>query len=170
MVVQFVAFVGAYRDPGALNPWVAAVLASLLTTWVTFVPCFVFVFLGAPYVERLRGNHALSAALTGITAAVVGVIANLAALLRRPHPVRRHHHRTLGASIEVPVLARCSLGAIAVLAAVCCSAAVVGAAHTGRLRGCRAGGGTGGLAGHVRHERLGSAGAPPRRRGRRGGG
>ncbi len=78
MVVQFVAFVGAYRDPGDLNPWVAAVLASLLTTWVTFVPCFVFVFVGAPYVERLRGNHALSAALTGIMAAVVGVIANLA--------------------------------------------------------------------------------------------
>jgi chromate transporter len=78
MVVQFVAFVGAYHDPGSLNPWVAAVLASLLTTWVTFVPCFVFVFVGAPYVERLRGNHALSAALRGIMAAVVGVIANLA--------------------------------------------------------------------------------------------
>jgi chromate transporter len=78
MVVQFVAFVGAYRDPGTLNPWVAAVLAALLTTWVTFVPCFVFVFLGAPYVERLRDNHALSSALAGITAAVVGVIANLA--------------------------------------------------------------------------------------------
>ena len=78
MVVQFVAFVGAYHHPGSLNPWVAAVLASLLTTWVTFVPCFVFVFVGAPYVERLRGSHALSAALTGIMAAVVGVIANLA--------------------------------------------------------------------------------------------
>jgi chromate transporter len=78
MVVQFVAFVGAYRDPGSLNPWVAAVLASLLVTWVTFVPCFVFVFVGAPYVERLRGNDAISAALTGIMAAVVGVIANLA--------------------------------------------------------------------------------------------
>jgi chromate transporter len=78
MVVQFVAFLGAYRDPGALDPWVAAVLASLLVTWVTFVPCFVFIFVGAPYVERLRGNHALSSALTGITAAVVGVIANLA--------------------------------------------------------------------------------------------
>ena len=78
MVVQFVAFVGAYRDPGTLDPWVAAVLASLLTTWVTFVPCFVFVFVGAPYVERLRGNQGLSAALTGIMAAVVGVIANLA--------------------------------------------------------------------------------------------
>jgi chromate transporter len=78
MVVQFVAFVGAYRDPGSLNPWLAAVLAALLTTWVTFVPSFVFIFLGAPYVERLRGNHTLSAALTGVTAAVVGVIANLA--------------------------------------------------------------------------------------------
>jgi chromate transporter len=78
MVVQFVAFVGAYRDPGSLNPWAAAVLGALLVTWVTFVPCFVFIFLGAPYVERLRGNIGLSSALTGITAAVVGVIANLA--------------------------------------------------------------------------------------------
>jgi chromate transporter len=78
MVVQFVAFVGAYRHPGALDPWLAAVLAALLTTWVTFVPCFLFILLGAPYVERLRGNRALSTALTGITAAVVGVIANLA--------------------------------------------------------------------------------------------
>ena len=78
MVVEFVAFVGAYRDPGTLDPWVAAVIAALLTTWVTFVPCFVFIFLGAPYVERLRGNATISAALTGITAAVVGVIANLA--------------------------------------------------------------------------------------------
>jgi chromate transporter len=77
MVVQFVAFLGAHRDPGALDPWVAAVLASLLVTWVTFVPSFLFVLLGAPYMERLRGNRSLSAALTGITAAVVGVIANL---------------------------------------------------------------------------------------------
>ncbi|MEU4562905.1 chromate efflux transporter [Actinoplanes sp. NPDC023936] len=77
MVVQFVAFLGAFHNPGSLDPWVAGVLASLLTTWVTFVPCFLFILLGAPYVERLRGNHALSAALTGITAAVVGVIANL---------------------------------------------------------------------------------------------
>jgi chromate transporter len=78
MVVQFVAFLGAYAHPGGLNPWVAAVAGALLTTWVTFVPCFLFIFLGAPYVERLRSNRALSAALTGITAAVVGVIANLA--------------------------------------------------------------------------------------------
>jgi chromate transporter len=77
MVVQFVAFLGAYRAPGALDPWAAAVLASLLVTWVTFVPSFLFVLLGAPYMERLRGNRSLSSALTGITAAVVGVIANL---------------------------------------------------------------------------------------------
>jgi chromate transporter len=78
MVVQFVAFLGAFRNAGPLNPWVAAVAGALLTTWVTFVPCFVFIFLGAPYVERLRGNHSLTAALSGVTAAVVGVIANLA--------------------------------------------------------------------------------------------
>ncbi|QPP10333.1 chromate efflux transporter [Streptomyces bathyalis] len=77
MVVQFVAFLGAYRDPGGLDPWAAAVLGALLTTWVTFVPCFLFIFLGAPYIERLRGNRSISAGLTGITAAVVGVIANL---------------------------------------------------------------------------------------------
>lgn len=78
MVVQFVAFLGAWRDPGGLDPWAAALLGALLTTWVTFVPCFLFIFLGAPYVERLRGNRAITAALNGITAAVVGVIANLA--------------------------------------------------------------------------------------------
>ncbi|GAB6985740.1 chromate efflux transporter [Nocardioides pyridinolyticus] len=78
MVVQFVAFLGAFRDPGALDPWAAAVLASLLVVWVTFVPGFLFIFLGAPYVERLRGNEPLTAALSGVTAAVVGVIANLA--------------------------------------------------------------------------------------------
>ncbi|WP_277212140.1 chromate efflux transporter [Isoptericola croceus] len=78
MVVQFVAFLGAYRNPGDLDPWVAAVVAALLTTWVTFVPSFLFIFLGAPYVELLRHNRTLSASLTAITAAVVGVIANLA--------------------------------------------------------------------------------------------
>ncbi len=78
MVVQFVAFLGAYRHPGALDPWVAAVLASALVVWVTFVPSFLLVLLGAPYVERLRHNRSLSSALAGITASVVGVIASLA--------------------------------------------------------------------------------------------
>jgi chromate transporter len=78
MVVQFVAFLGAYRNPGTLSPISAALLGSLLTTWVTFVPCFYWIFLGAPYVERLRSHRGWAAALTMITAAVVGVILNLA--------------------------------------------------------------------------------------------
>lgn len=78
MVVQFVGFMGAYRNPGMLDPMLAGVLGAALTTWVTFVPCFLWIFLGAPYIEALRGNKALSAALGGITAAVVGVILNLA--------------------------------------------------------------------------------------------
>jgi chromate transporter len=77
-VVQFVAFMGAFRDPGALDPYSAGILASVLATWVTFVPCFLWIFLGAPYAESLRGSGALSAALSGITAAVVGVVLNLA--------------------------------------------------------------------------------------------
>jgi chromate transporter len=78
MVTQFVGFLGGYRNANALNPLVAATLGAILTTWVTFVPCFLWIFLGAPFIERLRGNRALSGALTGITAAVVGVILNLA--------------------------------------------------------------------------------------------
>lgn len=78
MVLQFVGFMAAYRNPGGLDPILAGVLGGLLTSWVTFLPCFLWVFAGAPYVERLRSNAAVSAALAGVTAAVVGVIANLA--------------------------------------------------------------------------------------------
>lgn len=77
-VVQFVGFMGCYRDPGPLHPMVAGTLGAVLTTWVTFVPCFLWIFLGAPYIESLRGNKRLSAALSAITAAVVGVVLNLA--------------------------------------------------------------------------------------------
>ncbi|MFP5286514.1 MAG: chromate efflux transporter [Thermoanaerobaculia bacterium] len=77
-VVQFVGFLGAFRHPGGLDPWVAAILGSLVTTWVTYVPCFLWIFLGAPYIEALRGKRGLSRALAGITAAGVGVILNLA--------------------------------------------------------------------------------------------
>lgn len=77
MVVQFVGFLVAYRHPGSLDPWFAAVLGALLTTWVTFLPCFLFIFVGAPYVESLRRHQSLNAALSAITAAVVGVILNL---------------------------------------------------------------------------------------------
>jgi chromate transporter len=78
MVVQHVGFLGAFRNPGALDPVIAGTLGAALTTWVTFVPCFLWIFLGGPYIEALRGNRLLSAALTAITAAVVGVIVNLA--------------------------------------------------------------------------------------------
>lgn len=78
MVVQFVGFLAAFRDPGSFDPLVAGVLGAGLTSWVTFAPCFLWIFLCAPYVETLRDNRALSGALSAITAAVVGVIANLA--------------------------------------------------------------------------------------------
>jgi chromate transporter len=78
LVTQFVGFLAAYRSPGGLDPLVAGALGAALTTWVTFVPCFLWIFLGAPYVESLRGRRALDGALAAITAAVVGVIGNLA--------------------------------------------------------------------------------------------
>ena len=78
MVLQFVGFLGAFRDPGTLTPLMAGTLGGLLATWVTFTPCFLWIFLGAPFVEKLRGNKALSSALTAITAAIVGVMLNLA--------------------------------------------------------------------------------------------
>ena len=78
MVLQFVGFMAAFRDPGSLSPLLAGTLGGLLATWVTFTPCFLWIFLGAPFIERIRGNRALSAALSAITAAVVGVILNLA--------------------------------------------------------------------------------------------
>ncbi|MEQ8352724.1 MAG: chromate efflux transporter [Leptospiraceae bacterium] len=77
-VVQFVGFLAAFREPGVLNPFAAGLLASVLATWVTFVPCFLWIFLGAPYVETLRHNQTVSAALSAVTAAVVGVMLNLA--------------------------------------------------------------------------------------------
>ncbi len=77
-VVQFVGFLGAYRNPAPFSPMTAGILGSIVTTWVTFVPCFLWIFLGAPYIEYLRGNRALSTALSAITAAIVGVVFNLA--------------------------------------------------------------------------------------------
>lgn len=77
MVLQFVGFVGGWQHPGALSPLAAATLGAAITTWVTFLPCFLFVFLGAPHIEKLGQQPKLSAALTAITAAVVGVILNL---------------------------------------------------------------------------------------------
>lgn len=78
MVLQFVGFVGAFNQPDGMPPLIAATLGAAMTTWSTFLPCFLWIFLGAPYIERMRDNARLSAALSAITAAVVGVVLNLA--------------------------------------------------------------------------------------------
>ncbi len=78
MVLQFVGFMAAWRNPQGMSPTASAVTGALITTYTTFLPCFIFIFVGAPYIEVLRGNRKLTAALSGITAAVVGVILNLA--------------------------------------------------------------------------------------------
>lgn len=77
LVVQFVAYLGAFRHPGPFDPTVAGILGSVITVWVTFAPCFLFIFVGAPWLERLTANRKLNAGLSGVTAAVVGVVANL---------------------------------------------------------------------------------------------
>lgn len=123
MVVQFVGFLAAYRAPGSLDPLLAGCLGALLTTWVTFAPCFFWIFLGAPYVEALRSNARLSAAMTAITAAVVGVIMNLAlwfglhVVFREVRPLA-----ALGFGPDLPVLSsldwRAALLAAAAMAAM----------------------------------------------------
>jgi chromate transporter len=105
MVLQFVGFMAAFRDPGTLPPMIAGTLGGLLATWVTFTPCFLWIFLGAPFIETMRGNKALAGALSAITAAVVGVILNLAiwfavhTVFRATFPVQR-----FGLSFDAPVL------------------------------------------------------------------
>jgi chromate transporter len=78
MVLQFVGFMGGWTNPGLLSPLLAGTLGALITTWVTFVPCFLWILLGAPHLEQLRRITRLTAALSAVTAAVVGVILNLA--------------------------------------------------------------------------------------------
>jgi chromate transporter len=78
MVLQFVGFMGAWQHPEGLPPLVAATIGALITTWATFTPCFLWIFLGGPYIEQLRGNARLTSALSTITAAIVGVVLNLA--------------------------------------------------------------------------------------------
>jgi chromate transporter len=120
LVLQFVGFVAAYRHAGAMNPLLAGALGSLLTLWVTFVPCFFWIFLGAPYIEQLRQNKALSAALGAITAAVVGVVMNLA-LWFALHVIFGAV-RSVGLGMEIPVLSsldwRAALLSIAAMVAM----------------------------------------------------
>jgi chromate transporter len=110
MVLQFVGFMGAFRNAGGLNPMVAGTLGGILATWVTFTPCFLWIFLGAPYIEVLRGNKALSAALAAITAAVVGVILNLAVWFAL-HVLfaQLDEMRWLGMKVDVPVLSSANI-------------------------------------------------------------
>lgn len=112
MVTQFVGFMGALREAVDMPPLLAATLGGLLTTWVTFIPCFLWIFLGAPFIERLRDNKILTAVLTTITAAVVGVILNLAVWFGL-HVVFDEVRiiTALGLRLEVPVLASINLAA-----------------------------------------------------------
>lgn len=113
MVLQFVGFMAAYRDPSGLSPMLAATLGGLLATWVTFTPCFLWIFVGAPYIERLRGNIGLAGALSAITAAVVGVILNLSiwfalhTLFRQTVPVHAfplNFDMPVLTSVDIPAL------------------------------------------------------------------
>ena len=113
-VVQFVGFMAAFRQPGSLSPAVAGTLGGVMAQWSTFVPSFLWIFMGAPYIESLRNNKALSAALAAITAAVVGVIANLAiwfALHTLFGEVQLRH--VLGMSLQIPELNTINLPALA---------------------------------------------------------
>jgi chromate transporter len=115
MVLQFVGFMGAYRNPGMLSPLLAGTLGGLLATWVTFIPCFLWIFLGAPFIERMRGNKALAGALSAITAAVVGVVLNLA-IWFAIHTIFREV-RPLSAGpvhFDMPLLASVDLWALAI--------------------------------------------------------
>jgi chromate transporter len=118
MVLQFVGFLAAYRDPGTLSPMWAGTLGGLLATWVTFTPCFLWIFSGAPYIERLRGNAALAGALGAITAVVVGVILNLSiwfalhTVFRETIPVH-----SFGLSFDMPKLASVDIAALALAVA-----------------------------------------------------
>lgn len=105
MVLEFVGFMAAYRDPGTLTPWVAGALGATLATCVTFTPCFLWIFLGAPYVESLRGLKSLNAALAAITAAVVGVILNLTVWFAL-HTLftRQTRITTAGLAFDLPIL------------------------------------------------------------------
>jgi chromate transporter len=114
MVLQFVGFMAAFRDPGTLSPMLAGTLGGLLATWVTFTPCFLWIFLGAPFIETMRGNKGLAGALSAITAAVVGVILNLSiwfalhTVFRQTVPVR-----SFGLSFDMPVWASIDVAALA---------------------------------------------------------
>jgi chromate transporter len=112
LVLQFVGFIAAFRQPGSLDPMLAGTLGAMLTIWVTFAPCFLWIFLGGPYIESLRGNQTLSAALSAITAAVVGVVLNLAIWFTLHVLFARVEERDVGAlKLQIPDLTSLDLPA-----------------------------------------------------------
>jgi len=114
MVVQFVGFMAAFRDANGLPPMLAATLGGLLATWVTFAPCFLWIFAGAPYIETLRGNKALAGALSAITAAVVGIILNLSIWFALHTMFRQTVEvKSFGLAFDAPVLASVDVPALA---------------------------------------------------------
>lgn len=122
LVLQFVGFLAGFRAPGVLTGMMGGIVASILTLYVTFAPCFAFVFLGAPLIERLQGNKALAGALAAITGAVVGVVANLALWFGLRVLFRELRAVSVGpASLELPIPGSIDMAALAlsVLAAVC---------------------------------------------------
>lgn len=120
MVVQFVGFLGAYRHPEPLSPIWGGILASILTTWVTFVPCFMYIFVGAPYIESLRNNKSLSTALSSITAAVVGVVLNLAVWLALKTLFLEVHESSWGPiHLLIPNWRSLNISALAITVAAC---------------------------------------------------
>jgi len=121
MVVQFVGFMAAYRNPGPLPPLLAGTLGSVITTWVTFVPCFYFVFLGAPYIERLRANRSLGHALSAITASVVGVILNLTLWFAIHTLFQSYWHINMSwLKFEVPIISSLDWRAAFICIVACC--------------------------------------------------
>jgi len=113
MVTQFVGFLAGYRDPGTLSPLAAATVGAILTTWVTFLPSFLWIFAGAPFIEKMRGNLALGGAMSAITAAVVGVILNLAVWFGLQVLFAEVHSVAVGpATIDLPVPGSLSLPAL----------------------------------------------------------
>jgi chromate transporter len=137
MVLQFVGFMAAYRDPGALSPMLAGTFGGLLATWVTFTPCFLWIFLGAPFIETLRENKPLNAALSALTAAVVGVVLNLAiwfaihTIFGAVRPVR-----AFGLAFETPVPGSVNLWALALAVAAAVAIFRFKAGMIATLAGC----------------------------------
>jgi chromate transporter len=115
LVVEFVGFLAAYSHPGNLPPLVAGTIGAVITVWVTFVPCFMFIFLGAPYVEKLRHNQSISNALTAVGASVAGVVLNLAVWFALHTAFDTVGERSFGPiTIPVPDLSTVNLSAIVI--------------------------------------------------------